>query len=369
MRPLRRGTRNPKPGAVFKGCPRPEALRFSSLSGGGEAKAAKTMFGDGHYSQNIIQGGVTLQPQDYLLDGVTPLSQCIVVSSAAIVSPNAKTGAAVFLCSNLVCIGPFASLSPPYSCKGLIGFVRGTTALRSGARLHMDKLGKAGNFGNLSPDMLLPEEFRSHVVVDQLKAYVVLGEGAAGGAYSSAPNDAAANGNPGAAAKAFQTGGGGTGGTYASGRTGPAGKGGPCCGGAGSGGSLGGNGGPAGAYGGPGGNGITDGSLSGGGGAGDPPGYGTPNAAPGHGPGGGLLMLFSQALTIGTGAYISATGAQGGTGACGGGSAGGGCICLVTAPNKYSNAGTVSAAGGASIGQNGAAGGTGSVNILTKEAT
>ena len=123
----------------------------------------RSFFGSGQYTGNIMQGGVALQPQDYLLDGVTPLSRCIVVTGVATVAPDTTTGAAVFMAHNLVLIGAGASLSASTNCKGLCGYVNGRVALRGGAHLHVDKIGKAGNFGDLSPDMASAlTTFRSH---------------------------------------------------------------------------------------------------------------------------------------------------------------------------------------------------------------
>ena len=45
-------------------------------------------FGDGTYSGNIMQGGVALQPQDYLLDGITPMPRCIVITRPATIAPD-----------------------------------------------------------------------------------------------------------------------------------------------------------------------------------------------------------------------------------------------------------------------------------------
>ena len=170
-RNLRRGDKCPNPGVVHKGCSRPRALRFDSPLGG------LPVFGTGGYTGNIVQGGVMLQPQDHLLDGITPLPQCIVVTGTATVAPDALTGASAFMCRNLVCIGAGATFAPTTNCKGLLGFVSGRTALRNGAHLHMDKLGKAGNFGDLTPDMLLPAGL---VACGSLKAYAVKARGAEG---------------------------------------------------------------------------------------------------------------------------------------------------------------------------------------------
>lgn len=319
------------------------------------------LFGDGSYSGNIIQGGVALQPQDYLLDGITPLAKCIVVTGAATVAPDATTGAAWFSCQNLVVTGATASLTASVNCKGLIGVVKGKYALRSGATSHMTKKGKAGNFGNLTVFDLIPRSY-SRKLKPILANYMVLGEGALPGVTGSAWNAP----KPGLPAGAMQTGGGGQGSSAGAALTWTAGKGGPCCGGAGSGAGYTGAG--AGHYGGPGGPGGNDTSHGYGGGAGDPVGPGWDyhgGGNPGDGPGGGLFMVFASDINVASGCIVAADGGKGGSAAnCAGGSAGGGCIVFVY--NTYTNNGTVRANGGAATASpvSGAAGGVGSVNLF-----
>ncbi len=317
------------------------------LSGG-------SLFGGGEYSQNVVQGGSVLQPQEGVLT----------VTGAATVAPDAGTGASVVVCGRLVVDGGSAVLCPSTNSKGLVIFARHGVTLQNGGRIHVDKLGKAGNFGNLTVLDLVPQSLKS-TLKPSLADYVVLGEGAAG-AVSAAGTALGANGS---AASAMRTGGGGTGrlsgaGTRAG--TNRGGKGGPCCGGAGAGGgnwdgviSLG-DGEP---YGGPGGGGNGwNTSMTGG--AGDPGGNSTAGYYP-EGAGGGLLMLFTPFLSIASGCVVSADGARGGiySTSHAGGSAGGGCVVLLTNSGGYLNNGTVRANGGAAT--NGAgAGGSGSVNIF-----
>ncbi len=338
-RPLRSGLR------------RPTVLRFDSpLATPGNRLSP---FGDGTYSGNIMQGGVVLQPQDYMLTGGEVLHDCIVVTGTGAVVPDWTTaGAATFRCHNLVLDGAAATLSASVNCKGLLGFVSGRVWLRNSAHLHMDNLGKAGVFGDLSPDMLLPAAFAKHVATDKLKAYVVKGRGAEGApaVYSSY-----VGGFP---AGPMQTGGGATG-CVAKTWTGRGGCGGSCCGGAGAGGGAYGGSGAGGDFGGPGGYGNST-SNGGGGGAGDPPGPGSNGGAPGGGAGGGLLKIFARQLWLEAGCLISADGAYGGLADWPGGGAGGGCIVLVTtSPGGLNNAGTIRANGGGVVW-----GGAGSVNIF-----
>jgi hypothetical protein len=339
-------------------------------------------FGDGAYSGNIVQGGSVLQPVALYAaaDGKT-YRDCLVVTGAATVAPDADTGAAVFFCRSLVLDGASASLSASTNCKGLLGFAQEGIALLNGAKLHMNALGRAGGFGDLAPSALIPVRWRGRVAPGRLAAWPVKGEGAAGGAANARHyTDAAPGAGP--AASAMQTGGGGGGGggdnvSGYPGAGGAGGGGGPCCGGAGGGGSggpqgtCGYTGYPGGGYGGPGGNAqACTGSWTSGGGAGDPVGAGGNGGGPGQGAGGGLLMLFAPGIAIGAGCIVSADGAAGGngTGCCGGGGAGGGCVVLAAKSGGYANSGTVRAAGGPggtgwSAAFNGSAGGAGSVNI------
>lgn len=371
---LRRAGRNPKPGAAGCGCPRPGTLRFASPLGA-------SPFGDGTYSGNIVQGGVVLLPQPCLLNGEL-LPDCVVVTGAATVAPDSKTGAAVFTCRNLVIDG--GSLAAGANGKGLLGFVRGKIQLVNSGRIHMDGLGRAGNFGNLTPLDLLPARLRWRVALGPLTAIAAQGEGATGGAAIT--RTGAVGGVPGVtggAAAAMQCGGGGSGGVYASGGTavsGRGGKAGPCCGGAGGGSSSAGTSGAAtaasaGDYGGPASAAVTNTSnIVQGGAAGDPIGGKISNGGTAYdalGAGGGLLMLFTPLLSLASGCIVSADGAKGGetsgTYRIGGAGAGGGCVAIATLPGGYSNLGTVRASGGAagSGGSASGAGGAGSVNIFT----
>lgn len=319
----------------------------------------KTLFGDGIYSGNIIQGGVALQPQDYLLDGVTPLAKCIVVTGAATVAPDATTLASVYSCQNLVITGASASLAASTNSKGLLGFVRGRVVIANGGSIHMDSLGLAGNFGDTPITSLIPATLLKHISTEKLAAYVLLGEGAAGAPACSKDQSY----NSGVAAGPMQTGGGGTG-RAGSGTVGAGGKGGPCCGGAGSGGAVHRTSLAAGAYGGPGGAGNANGYPCGGG-AGNPPGAGSGGGAAALGGGGGVVGLFAPSINIAAGAFIRANGSSGGTAAYAGGGAGGGCIAVVTSASGLTNAGTICANGGSVAGAGaGGLGGVGSVNTF-----
>lgn len=375
-RSLRTGRRMPNPGAVHKGCPRPKALRFASPFGGASP------FGDGSYSGNIIQGGVPLQPQDYLLDGVTPMSHCIVVTGAATVDPDPETGAAVVMGCNLVVL-PGATLTVSGHCKGLVLYFSERIVI-SGA-VHMTALGRAGNFGDLTPLDLTPGRLRAKLLTHPYKALVVKGRGAEGGAFITVGYSSTGYSNVGHSAGPMQTGGGGTG-LANNGNSGgttvvqAGGCGGPCCGGAGSG-SVPGNGvgAPARDFGGPGGSPLTASSVQAfGGAAGDPPGAGNAGGTCTYEnfdrAGGGLLCAFAPRVEVLSGGLVASDGGKGGAvgntsyGAPGPG-AGGGIIIIGTAPGGYSNTGTVRAAGGAPGDGNayygrGAYGGSGSVNTF-----
>lgn len=341
-------------------------MRLSSHEGGGGwpggvgglppgPLGSASLFGDGSYSGNIIQSGSVLQPN---------AAGIITITGAATVAPDSGTGAAVFMCRSLVLNGASASLTALINCKGLIGFVKEGITSINGATLHMTQKGKAGNFGKLDAYSLAPASFQGKLKRSAIEVYAVQAEGAAAGATGNAWNNPA----PGLAAGAMQTGGGGQGPGNGQALNWSAGKGGPCCGGAGSGAGT--SGYAAGDYGGPGGAGYGDMAHGYGGGAGDPPGAGwnyNGSGNPGSGPGGGLLMLFTPRFTNNSGCVVASDGGVGGSAAnCAGGSAGGGCVVIVTKPGGYTNVGTVRANGGprTSSPVSGGAGGAGSVNIF-----
>jgi len=344
MRPLRRGTRNPKPGAVFKGCPRPEALRFFSLSGGKKLEDARTLFGDGVYSQNIIQGGVILQPD---ANGV------ITVTGAATVAPDWGTNASVVTCDKLLVIGASASLSPSTSSKGLLIFAKTSVTLASGGKIHANGIRYGGDFGGVPLATLIPASLTPRLNIEDMAACII-------GLIKTPAN---------APASAMNAGGGGQGGNGVaggtnSGRGGLGGSAGSFAGGSGGGGS--GNiwqtsqGGSAAAYGGAAGAGY--GSYGGVGGNG--------------GVGAGLVTICTPALTVNSGCTVSADGAVGGAGydndgngaGGGGGGGGGGMLLILTEAGGCTNAGSVSASGGAAGSPSGYPGGVGSVNIYSTTA-
>ena len=302
------------------------------------------------------------------------VTNCIYITGAATVAPDVVTGASAYSASNIVLDGSTASLSPSTNSKGLIGFVRGSFRAVNGAKAHINKLGKAGGFGNLTALDLAPIS-----IIRKLKpsiaAYVVQGKGALGAPSRSVSGNSTYKGVSGTAAGSMQTGGGGEGGTRASGSTarstGNGGRGGPCCGGGGGGGNCASGGTVTPDYG-VGGAGATDETHAGMGGAGDPRGesagaVGT-TALSDNG-GGGLFMLFTPVCNIHPGCVVSADGGDGAghSNGSGGGATGGGCVVIVTALGGYKNLGTVRASGGgiraAYLGIGGP-GGAGSVNIF-----
>ena len=332
----------------------------------GPLGGSKSMFGDGSYSGNVMQGGSVLQP----------VAGVLTITAAATIAPDAVTGAAVLCCDTLVLDGASAALAPSTNSKGLVIYAQTRIQLLNGATCHINALGQAGNFGNLTALDLTPASIRRTLKKGLADVYAVQGEGAAGAAGAVTYAD----GNTGSAAAAMQTGGGGSGGVNSNGSSasGPGGKGGPCCGGAGSAACVSNFGAysapAAGDYGGPGQNAYADDNrIATGGGSGDPVGTGLYGGLSGGGAGGGLLMLIAPVIAIASGCVVSADGAPGVVGSntyqTGAGGAGGGCVVLVASAGGYSNAGTVRASGGAaSTGashKNGGAGGAGSVNTFT----
>lgn len=291
------------------------------------------------------------------------------VTGAATVDIVAETGAAVLMCKRIVIDGGVLSVAE--KCKGLLLFSSQGGVLINGGQVSMSKLGKAGNFGALTPLDLLPAACVPFIHRGQLAKYVVAPRGAEGVPGVSGGRWAVGQaGTNGLAAGPMQTGGGGSGANRI-GASGKSGCGGPCCGGAGSGGADGGNTQDAGDYGGPGSAGTGYSDSIGGGGSGDPVGVGggyAPGAHPGEGPGGGLLMFFTPSLSIASGCVMAADGAPGGGGYSPGGATGGGNITVVTTFRGYKNQGTVRAAGGAPRAGYatgfGSGGGAGSINIF-----
>ncbi len=315
------------------------------------------------------------------------LTGCIVITGAATVAPDAVTGAAGFSCRNIVLDGASASLTPTVNCKGLLGFCTGKAVLLNGAKMHMDRMGKAGNFGNLTAYTLAPASIRRKLKKTLHDLYTVQGEGAAGAAavYQPTANFSVLYGATPAAAGAMQTGGGGPGAVacHSVPMTGAkAGKGGPCCGGAAGAILVAANQGAqvpvtdSGDYGGPAGPVTYAGGVSNtaaGGTPGDPVGAPYQGSAA-LGGGGGLLMLFAGGgVSIGVGCIASSDGSPGGNAGgftynIGASGAGGGLVCIVVPTGMYSNLGTVRAAGGApgsgGFGGSNVGGGLGSVNIF-----
>ena len=292
------------------------------------------------------------------------------VTGAATVDIQSETGTAMLMCRNIIVNA--GTLTVTTNCKGLILFASESVQVLNGGTIHINKLGKAGNFGNLTPLDLMPTAWKNSVRQSGLLTYMIQGEGqigagsqCAGSWYSPSAGLTPPDAGP------MQTGGGMSGGS-GGGCSGIGGKGGPCSGGAGSGAVYNGSSADAGNYGGPGSAGSGESDTTPGGGAGDPPGLGggyggNRDIRAGKGAGGGLLMLFTPNLLIQAACYVSADGAGGGSGSSSGGSAGGGCVVIVTNPGALSNAGGITANGGLSGDgyRQGLGGGNGSVNIFT----
>lgn len=303
------------------------------------------------------------------------------VTGAATVDIDSEVGAAVLLCKRIIVTGT-GVLTVTTNCKGLLLFASVSVEVQAGGKIHIDKLGKAGNFGDLTPYDLLPAACKLRVSKAKLSAYVIKGEGAAG--CPQLVGAAHVGGLPGTAAVAMQSGGGGGGGQggYGPLTSGAGGKGGPCCGGAGSGGVDGegsGSSPDAGPYGGPGGAGVwIYRTRAMGGGGGDPIGASIGGAEDAEGAGGGLLAIFTPTFVCASTGHVSSAGAHGGnSNASGatdgkpGGGTGGGVIVIGTRQGGYTNLGTVAAPGGLGGIRTdkvtycpGGSGGPGSVNIF-----
>lgn len=349
MRPLRNGLRNPKPGAVFAGCSRPHTIRFPA----GAKRDLRTIFGDGSYSKNIMQGGALLLPQTAWYGGQL-IEDCLTITGAATVAPG-PNGSSVVTCNYLVIDGSSASLSPSSDSKGLLVFSKQGVILKNGAKLHTNAIGFGGDFGAASLDSLISPAVNPSIKREALAMYVV------GLVKTAAATDATK----------MCAGGGGAGatGTPASCTGGAGGNAGTFRGGCGGGGGSNGNGeiwpgSAAGNFGLSYGAGGVGGSHQGWGGRG--------------GWGGGLLGVITPYLVVLPRCLISSGGENGANGSkssntpcpgAGGGGGGGGIVFILTLVNGLTNLGTIQAPGGVggSGYATGASGNVGSVNIFTLE--
>jgi len=332
---------------VHKGCSRPKVLRFDSLVDG------QSVFGDGIYTGNIAQGDITLQPQDYLLNGITPLHNCIVVTANASVSVDPLSLTAFAKGQNLVLFGPLASLSASSYCRGLVLAFRSGTWLVGGATISMTGLGYPGEVtDNPKFSDLIPARYRGKFKADTLDALVKLIPIGADGGVTTPGGYVGHTGS----SEDWRTGGGGSGGTDGyGGPSGGAGSFGTCfCGGSGGGGGpnygsgyLGGDAEPFGRQGGNGGIGNLGGSAGAGGGSGRPPGTATTN--PGGLGAGGFLALITPYLYGEPGCSIQSMGVKGGAATAytgPGAGSGGGIVAALMTIDAFK--GTITCAGGIS---------------------
>ncbi len=323
-----------------------------------------TVFGNGVYSQNVIQNGSVLQPvASHTVPGVGTFTNCIVVTGAATIAPAPDTGACFLTGHTLIVDGAEASLKPSAHAKGFFIHLTGDRIVVNGGVLHCDQLGKGGAVAGVqSPADLLPDWLLGKINSAQLAgaSYQVKNPGAVGGA-SAAPAFAGTVGGTGAAGIGLQTGGGGGGGQGLNDTAHPSGAGGPgtpFCGGAGGGGNsshyAGGSqagSGDANGGGGAGGTNLSGNGVPGGGGSGDPAGapgspYGGYVAQYGGGVGGLLMSFVKGNIVIGPGSRVSADGGAGGDGSGGGGGGGGGGCVADFHRGTRTNNGTFRANGG-----------------------
>lgn len=327
-----------------------------------------TLYGNGRYTGNIIQGGSALQPD---ANGV------ITITGAATIAPDAGTNVAFAMCRTLVLDGASASLTASVPCKGLLVFANRKIELKNGAGITMTKKGVAGQvMTNPTLRDLVPSVYLGRFSRRRLASFALQKDGAAGAAPKVGGSQP---GGTGTAGGAWQSGGGGSGAIVNSGPSGAGGMG--SCFSSGAGGGAVGNG-PdplptrptAGPYGGAGGRAYFEASGQGGGGAGNPGGQGWQAAAYGETGTAGLLILVAPDVLIGSGCVVQSDGAAGGAliaanNSHGGGGGTGGGILGILYRNAYTNNGTARSSGGpgglSSSGSNyyGGPGGPGSVNI------
>ena len=74
------------------------------------------------------------------------------VTGAATVDIQSETGTAMLMCRNIIVNA--GTLTVTTNCKGLILFASESVQVLNGGTIHINKLGKAGNFGNLTAGLL-----------------------------------------------------------------------------------------------------------------------------------------------------------------------------------------------------------------------
>lgn len=323
-----------------------------------------SLYGNGVYTGNIIQGGSALVP------GGTGI---VTVTGAATIAPDANTGSALAMLTELVVDA--GSLMSTAACKGLVIVAKRRIELKNGGSISMTRKGLPGQV-LAAPTLwdLIPPAWRTRVHKGKALALVLAATGAAGAAAATGGTKVGITGTTGGA---WQSGGGGSGGIWNSGPSGAGAAGTPFVGGSGGAGECNGANNPAtknaAVDGGQGGYPTTDGGGGVGAGAGTPPGVGLGvGAATAESGAGGLILLIAPEIVIGSGCIVQADGAQGGASSyVGGGGSGGGIVGMVYR-SAYTNNGTVRAAGGlGGLGTgggspNGGPGGAGSVNVTQR---
>jgi hypothetical protein len=315
--------------------------------------AGGSVFGDGSYSGNIIQGGSAL----------TPVSGVITITGAATIAPDAN-GTAFAMCDTLVLDGAGASLTSSTACKGLFVIAKTKIEWKNGAGASMTAAGVSGQvMSNPTLYSLIPATYQGKFKQSSWESISLQKDGAAGTANQTTINVQGATGNAGGA---WQSGSGGAGAVANSGTAGGGAIGTCFSGGSGGGGNVNSTAGwSAGvAYGGAGG---TSGYSNSRGGAGNPGGS-APGGAGATGTG-GLAIFASTTIIVASGSVVQADGVQNPSAVhTNGGSSGGGIVGMIHG-GSYTNSGTVRANGGAA-GTSGSGapyyggpGGAGSVNV------
>lgn len=287
-------------------------------------------FGDGTYSNNIIQGGSVLQP----VNGV------ITITGAATIVPDASTLCAFACGHTLVLDGVGASLSPSAFCRGLFVIFK-RIEYKNGAGASMTSFGYPGEVLE-DPNLfdLIPAAYQGKFKRSFWSAQTLRRTGAAGAA-ARVGNGIGITGGTGVGR---QTGGGGSGAVGNSGTSGKGGAGTAFSGGSGGGSTV--NSGACGdanEFGGAGGFATYANSTAG---AGRPPGAGGQGCTA-TGAGGIMIMAAEEGPFIGAGSVLQADGVKNTPQSVhtSGGSTGGGGILIYHA-GTYTNLGTLRANGG-----------------------
>ena len=183
--------------------------------------AANTYYKSGtlraYVSGNFAEGAtgsLAEETSNTMVCGVryAPIPDCIVITGAATVAPDAVTGTAYCQGLSLVLVGATASLSASTHCKGLFAMFRSGIHFRDGAGASMTGKGLPGQvLADPALIDLVPEQYARKLKRPAWSALLLQKCGALGAAARTGTAGPGYTGSPGGA---WQTGGGGGGNCY-----------------------------------------------------------------------------------------------------------------------------------------------------------